>query len=890
MANIEVSEAIDNLLQSTPSTTVTTAQALTALGAVTTSGALGTPISGTLTNATDLPIVAGTSGTLTIARGGTGATTAANARTALELGTAATTSASAYATAAQAATVANITALTGLPFQRVVNVKDFGALGDNVTNDTRAIQAAALSIGDGSGGVLYFPKGTYRVGESASSGYGAIPWAGLGYRGNTTVAGDGSNPNYSGGGQRPMLQVYDNMTICGDGIDVTFIQPLDAELAKPIINIPGCTNVRFCDMTLNGGRYRSGLRSPYYEGENEILDTKNDARNLTIERVKFVDGAHEGLDLDYTNYDIKDPTIFVRDCIFSNIGGAAIHNGSWIVIERCLFENISWNRLRDKIDGYSTGAEGGGAIDGNGEQVILRDSTFVNCANGGVAFFRNTEGYLIGQSSGSLTITANPSVSDTVTVGAQTYTFSVVAKAATSNLTTDRVTSTAHGLSANAAIQFVQVPGGAGSIAVGTQYYIRDVTTNDFKIAATIGGTALVLGQSGTGLYFVSGLMTANQVPIFTTRAETVRNLVYAINGGDNVTPRNVSATATYITPTQAASGADMLFVRAIPVGTEGNSVVFSESSSVITATGSGFLAGGGTTAESTVRIENCTFIDSSIDLFEVDDARVSGCRMEGEDTLIGCNGRNLRIQSCEITLRNNLKSYAAISLTGINATLSNSRVRGGRCAFTASGATVIGNDITSAYSSIYIHGATTHNAKIIGNMAQTTGNTVLGAAGTEAPISCATTGQTGHVVVGNRAIGATGAGTGIQLQAGSTCSGNNITSGLTSIAVAGVNNSITGNRIESGNVGISFAAAASGCTATGNVITQSGGATPLQFGNVNNLVTGNIGYLLPSQHHGTGTPETFVTAFIGSTFVNTTNGDIYRKTSGTAATGWVTP
>jgi hypothetical protein len=37
--------------------------------------ALGTPSSGTLTNATGLPIVAGTTGTLTVARGGTGATT-----------------------------------------------------------------------------------------------------------------------------------------------------------------------------------------------------------------------------------------------------------------------------------------------------------------------------------------------------------------------------------------------------------------------------------------------------------------------------------------------------------------------------------------------------------------------------------------------------------------------------------------------------------------------------------------------------------------------------------------------------------------------------------------------------------------------------------------------
>jgi hypothetical protein len=45
--------------------------------------ALGTPSSGTLTNATGLPIVAGTTGTLSVARGGTGATTAAAARTGL---------------------------------------------------------------------------------------------------------------------------------------------------------------------------------------------------------------------------------------------------------------------------------------------------------------------------------------------------------------------------------------------------------------------------------------------------------------------------------------------------------------------------------------------------------------------------------------------------------------------------------------------------------------------------------------------------------------------------------------------------------------------------------------------------------------------------------------
>lgn len=45
--------------------------------------ALGTPASGTMTNATGLPIVAGTTGTMTVARGGTGGTDAATGRAGL---------------------------------------------------------------------------------------------------------------------------------------------------------------------------------------------------------------------------------------------------------------------------------------------------------------------------------------------------------------------------------------------------------------------------------------------------------------------------------------------------------------------------------------------------------------------------------------------------------------------------------------------------------------------------------------------------------------------------------------------------------------------------------------------------------------------------------------
>jgi hypothetical protein len=53
-------------------------------------------------------------------------------------------------------------------FADVVNVKDFGAVGDGVTDDTAAIQLALNTTADG----IYFPNGTYRI---ANDGITSIP-------------------------------------------------------------------------------------------------------------------------------------------------------------------------------------------------------------------------------------------------------------------------------------------------------------------------------------------------------------------------------------------------------------------------------------------------------------------------------------------------------------------------------------------------------------------------------------------------------------------------------------------------------------------------------------------------------------------------------------------
>ncbi|HEY4457407.1 MAG TPA: glycosyl hydrolase family 28-related protein, partial [Pseudonocardiaceae bacterium] len=47
----------------------------------------------------------------------------------------------------------------------MVNVRDYGATGNGITDDAKAIQAAVAAV-TGTGGTVYFPPGTYKVGTA----------------------------------------------------------------------------------------------------------------------------------------------------------------------------------------------------------------------------------------------------------------------------------------------------------------------------------------------------------------------------------------------------------------------------------------------------------------------------------------------------------------------------------------------------------------------------------------------------------------------------------------------------------------------------------------------------------------------------------------------------
>lgn len=80
---------------------------------------------------------------------------------------------------------------------------------------------------------------------------------------------------------------------------------------------------------------------------------------------------------------------------------------------------------------------------------------------------------------------------------------------------TDFITSAAHGLSDGDAIVLTNSGGGLpAGLSANTFYYVRDKTTDTFKVATTIGGSAIDITTAGTGThYFNQGVVTVSANP-----------------------------------------------------------------------------------------------------------------------------------------------------------------------------------------------------------------------------------------------------------------------------------------------------------------------------------------------------------------------------------------
>lgn len=82
------------------------------------------------------------------------------------------------------------------------SVRDYGAVGDGVTDDRAAIQAAETACEAAGGGVVYFPEGTYACGQNGSNGYSfllttsSVQWLGAGGNSILKQKGDAASADW----------------------------------------------------------------------------------------------------------------------------------------------------------------------------------------------------------------------------------------------------------------------------------------------------------------------------------------------------------------------------------------------------------------------------------------------------------------------------------------------------------------------------------------------------------------------------------------------------------------------------------------------------------------------------------------------------------------------
>lgn len=171
----------------------------------------------------------------------------------------------------------------------IFDVRDFGATGNDATDDTKAIQAALDAAHAAGGGHVYIPEGTYIL----------------------TGTGDASDG---------ALRVYSNTELYGDGMGETILKLADGYSKKitGLIRTPVnevTTDVVIRDLTLDGNRAKAsaevdGIMTGVLPGSSQ-----QDARIL-IERVEIHDVSRIAFNPHEQTTDLT-----IRDCV--------AHHNSW---------------------------------------------------------------------------------------------------------------------------------------------------------------------------------------------------------------------------------------------------------------------------------------------------------------------------------------------------------------------------------------------------------------------------------------------------------------------------------------------------------------------------------------------------------------------------------
>lgn len=219
-----------------------------------------------------------------------------------------------------------------------VSVKDFGAVGDGVTDDTAAIQAA---INAAAGGELFFPEGVYLTSDALS-----VP-------ANTSLYGTGTG------------SVIKSLTLVNGGPGYSHRQ----------LDIRTVAGVR-----VSGIKFDAGLMTGFTAGMRSILCY--DATDFIIQECVFVTPGAATASLNCSRYSILNNDVFIQSST-----GVALHDG---IIDQWAGSNnfqIRGNRIRGNGIGIYgiliTGQDTAGAATPVYNYVVSENHVF-GCRDAGI--------------------------------------------------------------------------------------------------------------------------------------------------------------------------------------------------------------------------------------------------------------------------------------------------------------------------------------------------------------------------------------------------------------------------------------------------------------------------------------------------------------------------
>lgn len=186
--------------------------------------------------------------------------------------------------------------VNGEASRKTINVKDYGVMGDGVTNDSPKLRELAESIEDGS--ILYFPRGTYMLGDGSSSQEIAIKFS---FKNNIKIKGDGR----------------------GETIIIAHPQT-PAKTGMGLIWFWRCENVELEDIELDGNLQE---RNKHYGGTNwGDESTMNTCSNINI-----AGGYNINIRRVYSHHPAMD------NCEIGRYKGGDTPNGNTALFEDCEF-------------------------------------------------------------------------------------------------------------------------------------------------------------------------------------------------------------------------------------------------------------------------------------------------------------------------------------------------------------------------------------------------------------------------------------------------------------------------------------------------------------------------------------------------------------------------